>query len=257
MSAYGLTRLLRSRELGPAQLLPSLHELGGGLGSLCAEVERGILALASESPLEAASPHTEIGRTLGELAALTRRVGGELGAAFEGVGKLSARERLALERTLERHGTALEAAYHALWVCDAARDPRPIVLTVDELLRGQWIAPPAFVSRRVEVWVANARSQRFVADPRLLWAIIERAVGQREGDGIAGMVLLTVAREASGQAVLRVDPAAGVAPVGERVILDLHPSLGLEDAVLDAAARTLGCTTSCDAETVRIALAAA
>jgi hypothetical protein len=257
MSVYGMTRLLRARELGPAQLLPTIHEFGAGLGGLCAQVEGSIVALAADARGESPQPSPlrgEMHLTLTALAALSHRLGEELRACFDDVDRLSARERLALERSLTRLGGSMEAAHYALSVCEAAREPRPIVLSLDELLRGRWISPPSFVERRVELYFAPGAGPRFVTDPRLLWGLIEEAVAGPDRESSSHVA---VERAPNGLAVLRFGHTLPAQSTMERFTLELHPSLGLETPVLAAAARTLGCTTSVDAETVSIALAAA
>jgi hypothetical protein len=250
MSIYGIARLLQSRDLGPAQILPSIESFGSLVEENCRAMPPIFAALRHDAP-------SSLRPAIDQLEAATHAIGDEIVRTFEPPGKLGARERLHLERAAVRVGGQLQSACGLLDAVTGAIRPRPALLTLGELLRGRWQARPTFVERRVELNMVAADSHGFEGDPRVMLAFVERAVR-----------VVVEAGETEPFAVMRpgehgklVMSVGAVEDIGrstmERITLDLGPTLEVSDTLFDAIAAVANISTcSRHASLVCIAVAA-
>jgi hypothetical protein len=233
MSVYSIHRMLQSRDLGPTQLLPPVREFAVE-SQKCADVGPAFAALIEASAAQSAG----LEDVLAELCDRSLRLADELGGVLAAAGKLGARERLALERELLPLGHELQGLRDLLQVVNGALHPRPARLTVSELLHVRWRGRPAFVAQRVELHLAAASGQ-FEADPRVMWGLVERSLGELVEAGLKSP--FASLSSADGRPMLQLGEHAGISTETiERVTVDLTPNHPSGAAVLAAVARFVG-----------------
>jgi hypothetical protein len=231
MSLYGIHRMLRSRDLGPVQILPSVEAFAGD-AHRCGDVVAALSALGREAPSDG------LREACDALVETTRQLSSHMGDVFSEVGKLAAKERLELERNVEPLGGSLQALRDLIPVVHGAVHPRPARLTLSELLQGRWRTRPAFVTETIELHVAAAHDQ-FEADPRVLWGLVERSLAQVSEAGVeqpfAALLDADCGRVLELGEVTRL-PSSTL----ERAVVELGPTLPITEQVLDAVAHHIG-----------------
>lgn len=253
MSIYGITRSLASRDLGPAQLLPAVVDFR----ARSAETSLAVAPMLER--LEADARPTSLAEPVRALVQEVRRVIGDVNETFARAGKLGARDRLELERNIERVGGQLQASHRLIGVIEATLAPRPIKLSLSDLLRGRWAPQATFVTRRLELCVKLNAGERFEADPKVAWAVVEHVL--HEVPSALSTVFAHVDHVPGaepGVAVLRVGDVAGLARASlMRSPIDLGPRLDVEPELLPAIMAHLGWVSSSQKDEVHIAIAAA
>ncbi len=251
MSIYGIARSLAARELGPAQLLPAIDDVRARSREACPAIERLLDELAAR-----AAP-TAMAAVARELGTEVKRIVGGMNVLLERSGKLAARERLELERNIDRVGSELQAAHRLVGVAHAAVAPRPIQLSVADLMRGRWGPQAIFVSRTVEVSAAVEHQQRFDADPIVAWAVLEQTIELVAG--ASGAVFVDARSRTSHEPTavdIRLSPDlprdSQVALV--RTELELVPPLPISARLLDALVEHVGWTRERRGPSVHVAI---
>jgi hypothetical protein len=237
MSLYAIVRLLKSRDLGPAQLGPAL-EANRAQALRLEPVLRQLFELLREATAE--SP--ELGSALDLLEPHAMSLGVAFGEAFAQPAstRLGARERLELERRAERLGAELEGVRALLALVAAAVASRPGELDVDSVIEGRSNLEPAFVARTAAVRVRLAGDCGFLGDPHVLWPLLEAAFRDLAGQGDE---LLLSAGSAGGRPTeVRISASASVEPTSGngRLKLALGSPVGIEREVVRAVARHVG-----------------
>lgn len=248
MSLYGISRLLGNRELGPAQLLPTLQAFSSHAGN------NGELLRAMFAELREAAPPSLV-EPIGQLEAASVQVTEDIVEMFARRGKLRAKERLDLESHATRLGAELEAVRDLVSTLQAAMHPRSARLTLSELFDGKWRPPTTFPRRSVEVRTPVANALAFETNPPVLWALVEHSLHIVIDAGVHQPVA-TVRRD--GDSVLfSVGGAAGsMSEPTERRVLALGAAPAFVAPTLEAVANVAGLRKdSGDGSLVQIALA--
>jgi hypothetical protein len=236
MSIYGISRLLNTRDLGAAKILPTVEAFGSEVKANCAALPALFQGLHDEAP-------QSLKGAVDLLRVAAEQTTGEIVSVFDQKRKLNARERLALERDAERLGGQLQGVRDLLDVLHGALHPRKTLLTLGELLRDQWRTKPTFVKRRVELNVVGGDNHAFEVDPRVLWALVERTIDMVSAAGVEDP-FATVNIE-DGRFVMSF---GAVHEIGndtmERVMIELGPSLPAAGQLLEAVAVAAGVQTS-------------
>src|SRR5262245_46478663 len=128
MAIYGITRLLKSRDLGPAQLVPAIESFREEIERHCVSIEPLFAGLRA-----AAAERGALSDAVAALEPAARRVAESIMKAFSGTLKLGARQRLKMEREAERLGAELEAVRGLADALHAALLARPVYVTVADL----------------------------------------------------------------------------------------------------------------------------
>lgn len=238
MALYGVARLLKSRDLGPAQLAPAIESSRAEALKLRPRLQR-LFDLLREPVAE--SPHLEA--ALEVLEPYATDVAQEVAEAFSrrGLSRLGARERLLLERRAEDLGAELDGIRAQLELVCAALQFRPVDLLLANVVDGRSGQPPTFVSKEANLLVDLAGDRGFAGDPKVLWPLFEAALRQLSS---AGDTFVLQAR-GNGDDGFRVqirpadeqDKAEGDAP---SVRLSLGSAIRVEREVVGAVARHLG-----------------
>jgi hypothetical protein len=233
MSLYGIARLLRSRELGPSQLRPTLDAFGVSAKEHC--VAMGPLFVELD---QAAAGTPRLRRAVAELQRTAAGVASTVLSSFETTPKLGARQRLELERSADALGAELEAVRRLATALYAALAPRAVVMTLGDLLEARWQVAPTFVSHSITLNLAKAPQARFQGEPLVLRLLVEHALANVSGDGMP--VPSACAREAhAGSRIIVGDPPEGF-EAGEQVQLPLGLALQAEPAIVNELAKHLG-----------------
>ena len=238
MSLYGIHRMLGSRDLGPAQILPTITAFGTDEYG-CHEVDAALDVLRREAPDDG------FRSAIDALRGALHEAEGRMSTAFSTVAKLGARERLELERRVEPVGGELQALRDLIEVVQGALHPRPARMTLSELLRGRWRTRPAFVAQTIELHVAAAHDQ-FEADPRVLWGLVERSLAQVADAGV-DPPFAALLRSPSGRVLELGDVSELPSSTIERATVELGPIAAVAEQVLTAVARHIGadaCTST-------------
>ena len=244
MSIYGITRLLASRELGPAQIVPTLTAFGSEVEARCAMLTELFDALDG-----AVAPHPELRAAAALLRPEADRIGGEVVATFQAEHRLGARDRLALEAEAPRIGGDLQAVQRLAELILAAVEPQLTPLRLHDLIGGVWRPRPTFVARRVEVMLACA-SPVFEGEPRVVSAMFEAALRE------VGVALPFVTVRSS-PPVIDIGEGADVGlETIERATVPIAPALAVEPAILAAVGRHLGTALRLDQAGASISIAA-
>lgn len=252
MSIYGIARSLASRELGPAQLLPAVDDFR------VRSAEAAVAVAPMLARLEGLAHPTCLAEPVHALVSEVRAVIADVEETFARAGKLGARARLELERNIERVGGQLQASHRVVGVMDATLAPRPIKLSLSDLLRGRWAPQPTFVTRRLELCVKLSAGQRFEADPKVVWAVVEHML--HEVPPMLSTVFAHVDHVSGdpGVAVLRVGDVPGLSRTSlMRSPIELGPRLAVERVLLPAIMSHLGWVSSSEHDEMRVAIAAA
>jgi hypothetical protein len=238
MALYALTRLLRSRDLGPSHLTPALDAVHAGAAKLGTELA-DLFALLGD----AAGGHERIADALRLIEphamALAERVGTSLGQAASP--RLGAKQRLQIERAAEELGRELEGVRVLLGLCVAALHAQPVDLLLANVLDGSPAGMPTFVAQRVEVRIDPPDERAVHGDPRVLWPLLEAAFRELAMPG--GQLRLTAAAAEGAATVLRVEqapPAAGAAHPNGTIQVSLSPQAPMERDVVTRIAEHLG-----------------
>ncbi len=237
MALYAIARLLKSRDLGPAQLGPAIEanrtralRIGPELRQLCELLRRAV----SDSPdLDAAlrllEPHA-----VGLVASLGQAFGQPATA------RLGAKERLELERKAEQLGSELEGVRSLLGLVAAAVEARPVDLELSSVVDGRSGLEPTFVSRKAEVRVRLEGDRSCWGDPRVLWPLFEAAFRDLASEGEP----LVLCAGSTGNGGTRVQITAGAAlepKSGNGTLkLALGSPISVERDVVRAVARHVG-----------------
>jgi hypothetical protein len=236
MALYGVARVLKSRDLGPAQLMPAI-------ASFRDEVQVQVQG-SSVEPMFAGL--RDAARELGALSGSVETIEGaaremlaDMNAVLAGSLKLGARQRLAMEREAERIGAELDALRSLADVVYSGLLARPVYVTLDDLLRGRWHMPPTFVRQRVSVLLGEGASNGLVAEPRVARGLLEHAFRQLAAD--QRTELEARARERGARMYLEIGPRTDDA-TGDTVDLGLATSLPADADVLAAVAGHLDMT---------------
>jgi hypothetical protein len=244
MSIYGISRLLASRDLGPAQIVPTLLAFASEVDERCAR-----LGPLFDSLEMAVARHGELQPAAALLRAEGERIGGEVVATFQVEHRLGARDRLALEVEAPRIGGDLQAVQRLVELLLAAADPQLTPLRLHDLVGGVWRARPTFIERRVEVMLVCA-SPVFEGEPRVVAAMFEAALR-------ALTVTLPFVTVRSSSPVIDIGEGAGtVVETIERAMVPLPPALAVEPAILAAVGRHLGTALTLDQAGAHISVAA-
>ena len=235
MSLYGINRLLRSRKLGPSQLLPSV-------ASVHAEARLKLeqsLAVYDDLANIAARQAPDLTSAISLLASVAAPLGERMDELFGGIRKLGAAERLTLERGVEQLGGDVQALRNMVELMRAALQPHAATFTLSEILAGKWRPRHAFVARRVDLNISRLHEEPFVADPRVLSILVEDAVGKVVSAGVE-RPFATTERRASCFGLALGDVDVPHDTTVDRFVLELRPVLEIEEEVIGAAARWLG-----------------
>ncbi len=233
MSLYGIRQLLHSHDVGTSQLLPSIEATAAEARHKCAAVAELFRLLRVHAPTP------QLREALVPLAAIAATTTDALAASFiqHKAGRLGARDRLALERDAERHGSTLQALRSLAEVAHAAIDPRFAYMTLSELTRGAWHTRPTFVTREIDLFIARADQIAIEVEPQILWALVVRQIARVVEAGVDRPLAYLTADPECGH-VLRIgDDGVSVHDTIERVTLQLPHALDEGDALLDAAAQ--------------------
>jgi len=233
MSVYGISRLLKSRDLGPNQLAPAIEAFRDEVGENEVSMDPLFAALRS-----GAADQPAVSAAVDALEPTARKVANEIIEAFAGSLKLGARRRLELERAADRLGAELEAVRGLAEVLLASLYAGPVYLTLFDLLHGRWYAAPNFVQRTLKVLLEPGDHPGFAVEPRVLRALLEEALHGVVESGVE--VAYVSARGDGDRVVIEVGaPPEGVsleAASQEAVELGVGVSLPVADVVLAAAA---------------------
>jgi hypothetical protein len=233
MAVYGISRLLKSRDLGPSQLVPAVQAFRDEVCASGASMDPLFRALRS-----AAAGQSAVCDAVDVLEPTARAVAAEITKAFEGPLKLGARRRLEMERAADRLGADLEAVRGLAEVLLASLYAGPVYLTLFDLLHGRWYAPPNFVAQTLKVVLEPGDHPGFSVEPRVLRALLEQALHTVVESGVE--VAYVSARSDGDSVVVEVGvPPEGVAPetaARQAVELGIGVSLPVVDVVLAAAA---------------------
>lgn len=238
MSLYALARLLKSRDLGPAQLGPAISANRTAALRLAAELGKALDLLRTSC---AGSP--ELRAALDLLAPAAMSLASEIAEAFGAAPrpKLGAKERLRLERSAETLGRQLEGVRSLLTLVWAASESKPAEVLLSDVIDGRGLGDPTFVARRAEVRVELGEDRTCHADPRVLWPLLEASLRQVCQHG--QVVKLRVSPDPSGGKCMRVhalvDSAANGHSNGVRQIAVGAP-LELEREIVALVARHAG-----------------
>jgi hypothetical protein len=244
MSIYGISRLLASRDLGPAQIVPTLLAFASEVDARCAR-----LGPLFDSLEVTVARHGELEPAAALLRAEGMRIGGEVVATFQVEHRLGARDRLALEGDAPRIGGDLQALQRLVELLLAAADPQLTPLRVHDLVAGGWRPRPTFVDRRVEVMFVCA-SPVFEGDPRVIGAMFDAALSSLT-------VTLPFVTVRSSPLVIDIGEGTSTGPETiERATVPLRPVLAVEPAILAAVARQLGTALTLDQAGAHISVAA-
>ena len=188
MSIYGILRLLQTRDVGPAQVLPAIDAFGEEVAAKCGAIDNMFTVLrekcANGLGNDGLSAHG-LAEAIGITERLLRNTTAQVVETFSAKRKrLGAKERLELERQAERLGGDLQCAWMLLDVLHAACEPRRTPLTLGELCREPWRTRPTFISKRVEVHLIGADKIQIEADPRIMSALILEQIARVVSAGV-------------------------------------------------------------------------
>jgi len=202
MSLYGLARLLKSRDLGPAQIGPAIEANQASALRLVPEMGEVFEQLRAAT---VDMPYLQEAIRLLEPSAMA--IAEAVGATFgrPASARLGAKERLALERGAEHLGSELEAVRAMLGLVLAAAQAQPIDLLLANVMDGRSGHEPTFVARQAEVSVHVESDWGFVADPHVLWPLIEAAF--RDVAARGDKLLFHAGTDGNGGTRLRISPA--------------------------------------------------
>lgn len=236
MSIYGITRLLASRELGPAQIVPTLTAFAGEV-----EERRQLIGRLFD-PLDAAlAAQPDLRAAAARLRPEGARIGAEIVAIFGADHRLGARDRLALEAEAPRVGGELQALQRLTELLLAAAAPQITPLRVHDLVGGVWRPRPTFVERRIDIMLACS-SAVFEGEPRIVCAFLEWALRSVT----IAMPFVTVD---AAEATIHVGEGTGAKiETIERVSFPLAPVLSVEAEILAAVGAHVGVALSVGAE---------
>ncbi len=191
MALYGIARLSRSRDLGPAQLLPPLDAYRADAERLVEQVN------ALFELLRTSTNGSRLGNAVSVLEPHANGVASTIAAEFGGTkrSKLGARDRLRLEKQATECGAQLESVRVQLDLLCAALHPQPVELVFADIVDGRWNQKPTFPSRRVEVFWDLRQDEGFCSDPRILWALFEAAFRSLSTRGAETLLVRTRADE--------------------------------------------------------------
>lgn len=253
MALYAITRLLKSRDLGPAQLVPAVEANRADALKL-APLLRELFGLLQEASNE--SPHLRA--ALAELEPFATEVADGVAEAFtrRGLSRLGARERLRLERRAEQLGSDLEGIRAQLELVAATLHARPVELLLANVVGGRSGQAPTFVSRQASIAVDLRDEKGFVGDPRVLWLLFEAALRQLAPQG--DHFVLEAQSDDHGGVCVRIRAASDRSdrPGSNGLLrLDLGAPIRVERKVVDALARHLGISFQVDADDPAITIA--
>lgn len=229
MALYGMTRLLGTRELGPAQIVPTLEGFRGDLGLKRERLDQllGDLAAATEG-------HEHLREAFSLVRPPTVEVLDEVGRVFDRPFKLGAKQRLELEREAPRLGGRLQAVRSLLDTVLCGLQPQPVPLRLADILDGPLCRPPIFIESTRHLLVA-CNAPMVEGEVRVLRPMIEALLRQRPADGL-DFLDYDVARQ-----TLTVQPNDGaLLQTVDRIAVPLGPALGIEVEVSAAVGRHLG-----------------
>ncbi len=234
MSVYGIARLLGSRDIGPAKLLPPIEAF-----SASAQQHWDLLHELFAELRQQAVRSGGLVDTVALVEAEARRICGEMSSAFNQPLKLKARQRLEMERAAQRLGGELEAIRWLSVVTAAALQPRMALVSPDELLGDQWRTGPLFVAQQVMLAVPPGLPAKLFGDPRVLRALLEHSVKTVHAAG-AHPPVLGLQVDGSHVRLLVGKPDDHLAVTIEQVKLPMGVSLAIEEPVLAAVAEWAG-----------------
>lgn len=247
MAIYGIARSLESRAMGPAQLLPPIEDFKVSSRRACPIAKDLVEDQEARAPADLVEAVRALGNHLDRVAA-------DIAAVFASVNKLDARERLELERNIDRVGGELQAIHRLLGVMEAAIAPRPIQLSLSDLVRGRFGPKAAFVSRELDLCVRADQPARFDADPQVAWAVVECFLHELPPGSSAFYAELRPGE--GGPALVVGEPLDPSRASLMRCTLELGPRLDGELAIVTAIMRNVGWARRGGAE-VQIDFAAA
>ncbi|MBW2527710.1 MAG: hypothetical protein JRI23_26250 [Deltaproteobacteria bacterium] len=238
MALYAVARLLKSRDLGPAQLLPAIESNRADAVKLGARLEELFVRL------RAATAHSsDLQDALEVLEPYANDVAAQVAEAFRrnGPARLGASERLLLESRAEQLGAELEGIRLQLELVCAALHAQPVDLLLANVVDGRPGLAPTFVAREASVEVDLADDRGFSGDAQVLWSLIEAGLRQLSTTGDS--FVLQAGTDGNGGLRLRIAPRA-TPPAGEsdrrQLRLSLGASIRVEREVIAAVARYLG-----------------
>lgn len=241
MALYAVARLLRSRDLGPAQLHPAIEsnradalKLGPRLQALFEQLR----AATRQSP--------DLQDAVRVLEPYAYEVADRVADAFsgEGLGRLGASARLQLESRAAQLGSELEGIRMQLELVCAALHARPVDLLLANVVDGRPGHPPTFVAKEAQVRVDLSEDRGFAGDPQVLWSLIE--AGLRQLSAGTDRFVLEARTDGNGGVRVRIVPATERAdrPDDDDGAADLQLGLGcsnrVEREVISAVARHVG-----------------
>jgi hypothetical protein len=240
MSVYGIARLLGSRDIGSAKLVPPIEAF-----SASAQQHWDLLHRLFADLGQQADRHDCLRDTVALVAGEARRICDELSHAFNPPFKLRARQRLELERAAQRLGGELEAIRWLSVVTAAALNPRTALVSPDELLGDQWRSGPLFVVQKVKLAVPPGLPAKLQGDPRVLRALLEHYVRKVHAAGARPPVLDL---QVDGPNVsLGLGKSEGaLSTTIEQVTVPLGVALDIEEPVLAAVAERVGISVAAE-----------
>jgi hypothetical protein len=171
MSLYGMARLLSTRDHGPKQLLPLVKSFRSLAASLPSVADVGMRALRARC-----AAGGELARALPALADEVESVTVAIAEAFDTEIHLRAGERLRIEQLSRSLGAQLQGHRALFSLIEVATDARIAEFSVGELLEGEFLPQPAFVSFRFELTLTRGAELRFVHEPQIVWPLLVDAV---------------------------------------------------------------------------------
>ena len=237
MSLYAIARLLKSRDLGPAQLGPAIEANRTRALRLGPELQQLfdlLRATTAESP--------ELSVAVGVLEPFAMGLAVSLAQAFgqPATARLGAKERLELERKAEQLGGEIEGVRAMLALVFAAAEARPVDLELSSVVDGRSSLQPTFVSRKAEVRVRLEGDRSCWGDPRVLWPLFEAAFRDLAGQG--EQLLLCAGSSGNGGTRVHITASAATEPQGGNGTLKLvlGTPIPVEREVVRAVARHVG-----------------
>ncbi|MEM9694751.1 MAG: hypothetical protein AAGA56_19540, partial [Myxococcota bacterium] len=228
MSAYGLSRLLKSRQYGPAQLVPAASALASELDG-----RRERLAELFRS-LESSGTNAHLVSSVEVARAAAERVFDQLDDAFGSSLRFGARQRLRLEREVPELGRLLQGLRSLLFVLDAGYRPRLTPLRLRDFMAMTHAAErrPIFSDLSVQVLLHN-RAEVAVFEPGLVRGWLEEHM-RRFGKAVCSSI--DVRGDQLSVRPLDCPPEGEIAAEsGETLLLSFSPRLPEKAAVLQGA----------------------
>ncbi len=237
MALYGIARMLKSRELSGAKVLPAVTAFADDVRALQPQLRLIIATLGNISQEELSLKEAVTAMREPAFAVVS-----QLEEEFAGQRnrrKLNARDRLHMEMKAVQLGGELEAIRTLINLLYASLEARPADLSVADVVTGRWCNEPTFGSQPIDLALDLPDGIRFLGDPRVTWGLLEGCLRWLLSRGVDCVQLRCFSADDDRAVYLQLQPCRGEGSSPELPVqrLSLGVHLPVERVVFEAVAR--------------------